>query len=281
MPSLEQHQSNEFTKLLLIGDSKSGKTGSLVSLVSAGYKLRILDYDNGLDVLAQYVRRDCPDKLGNVEFRTLRDPRTATPLGSIVSGKPSAFVDGLKMLDRWKYGDVDLGVPAEWGRDCVLVIDSLTFMSDAAFDWREPLVQKSRDGKYDGRAVYRDAQSAVADVFATITSETFRTNVVLIAHIRYVENQEGLRKGYPNAVGSALSPLIPRWFNNIVRYKNVAGVRKIETVSSAEFDLATAKPFTMPKEVPIETGLADIFAHLRNEPQPKPTNPTKPNIRRI
>ena len=43
MPKLSDHQSNDFTKLLLIGDAKSGKTGSLVSLVKAGYKLRILD----------------------------------------------------------------------------------------------------------------------------------------------------------------------------------------------------------------------------------------------
>lgn len=263
-----------------MGDSKSGKTGSLVSLVSAGYKLRILDYDNGLDVLKQYVLRDCPDKIGNVEYRTLRDPRKATPLGSIVDGKPSAFVDGLRMLDRWRYDEVDLGCPAEWGPDCILVIDSLTFMSDAAFDWREPLVPKSRDGKYDGRAVYRDAQDAVGDVFATITSDTFRTNAVLIAHVRYVETPEGHRKGYPNTVGSAQAPFVPRWFNNVVRYTNIAGVRKIQTASSAEFDLATAKPFDMPKEVPIETGLADIFAHLRNQPQTKPTT-TKPQLRRM
>ena len=34
-------------KLLYIGDSGSGKTGSLASLVKDGYKIRILDYDSG------------------------------------------------------------------------------------------------------------------------------------------------------------------------------------------------------------------------------------------
>ena len=50
MPNLSKHQSSEFTKLLLMGDSKSGKTGALASLVLAGYKLRILDFDNGLEI---------------------------------------------------------------------------------------------------------------------------------------------------------------------------------------------------------------------------------------
>ena len=273
MPTLANHQSNEFVKILLEGDSKSGKTGSLSSLVSAGYSLRILDYDNGLDVLKQFVLRDCPERIGNVEFRTLRDRRKATPAGSVVEGTPRAFTDGLRMLDRWKYDDVDLGPPAEWGSDCILVIDSLTFMSNAAFDWAEPLVPRGRDGKFDPRAVYRIAQDAVSQVFATITSEAMRTNVILISHIKYVENEDGTKKGYPNSVGSALSPSIPTWFNNIVRYKTVGGIRKIETQASAMFDLATSKPFTMPKEVTIDKGLAEIFNHLREKEAPSHVEP--------
>ena len=91
MTSLAEHQSSEFTKLLLIGDSGSGKTGSLSSLVKAGYKLRVLDMDNGLDSLRLYCKRDCPDKLGNVEFRTLRDKMKSSPIGPVVDGSPQAF----------------------------------------------------------------------------------------------------------------------------------------------------------------------------------------------
>jgi hypothetical protein len=68
MPSLDKHQSSEFTKLLLEGDSGSGKTGSLASLVAAGFKLRVLDMDNGLDSLANAVKRTCPDKLVTSSF---------------------------------------------------------------------------------------------------------------------------------------------------------------------------------------------------------------------
>src|SRR6266436_2753547 len=98
MPSLANHQSNDFTKLLLIGDAKSGKTGSLISLVEAGYKLRILDMDNLLDILKYMILQKCPDKIDNVEFRTLRDKMKATQAGSIVDGNPKAFVEAIKML---------------------------------------------------------------------------------------------------------------------------------------------------------------------------------------
>jgi AAA domain len=280
MPSLANHQSNEFTKLLIEGDSKSGKTGALCSLVKAGYKLRILDFDNGLDVLKQFILRDCPENINNVEFRTLRDKRKASPTGPIIDGSPKAFIDGIKMLDRWKYDDVDLGVPSTWGSDCILVIDSLTFLSDAAFDFREPLVPRSRDGKYDVRAVYKDAQDAVENVLALLTSESFQTNVIVISHIRYVDNPDGTKKGYPSSVGAALSPTIPRYFNSVALFETTAGgKRTLKTVSTAMIDLANPKPFNMANSYPVEIGLAEFFAVLR-EP-PKKAQSTQPKLRKV
>ncbi len=283
MPSLSQHQSNEYTKLLIEGDSGSGKTGSLTSLVRAGYKLRILDMDNGLEPLKQFILKECPEKINNVEFRTLRDDRKAGPLGSVIT-KPEAFIQAIKMLDRWKYDDVDLGDPGEWGPDCILVVDSLTFLSDAAFDFREPLAAKSRDGKYDARAVYKDAQDAIENVLALLTSERFRTNVIVISHIKYVDNPDGTKKGYPTAVGSALSPLIPRYFNSVALCQTQAGGRRtIQTVATAMIDLKNPKPFAMAPSYPIETGLADFFSVLRESPksQTQPTQPTPIKLRKI
>lgn len=269
MTSLAKHQSNEYTKLLIEGDSKSGKTGSLCSLVKAGYKLRILDMDNGLDVLKQFCLRECPDKLSNVEFRTLRDERVMTSDGPKIKGNPKAFIQAVKMLDRWKYDDVDLGAPDEWGPDCILVIDSLTFLSDAAYDFREPLTPRSAGGKYDPRATYKDAQDAIENVLAAITGDGFHTNVVVISHVKYIENPDGTKKGYPVSVGSALSPTIPRYFNSVIRYVTKSGGKRVvETVSSEMFDLANPKPFEMEKNLDIETALSDFFAILRPEIKP-------------
>ena len=269
MPSLANHQSNLHTKLLIEGDSKAGKTGALASLVKAGYKLRILDFDNGLDVLSQYVMRDCPENIDNVEFRTLRDDRKASAAGHVV--QPKAFAEALKMLDKWKYKnddgtETDLGDPAAWGEDCILVLDSLTFLSDAAFDWAESLIPRGKSGDYDQRAVYGNAQGAIGNVLALLTSASFATHVIVISHVKYVDNPDGTKKGYPVSVGAALSPTIPRYFNTVVRFVTNGTKREIETTATAMFDLANPKPFAMAKKYPVETGLADIFAVLRGNP---------------
>lgn len=258
MPSLSKHQSNDFTKLLIEGDSGSGKTGALASLAPA-FDLRILDFDNGLEPLKQFVGRDNPDRLSSIEYRTLRDDYTASALGPVVT-KPKAFVEGLKMLDKWKYDDTDLGDPAAWGPSAILVLDSLTFFSDAAFEWARGL----NPGAKDPRQWYGSAQEAIESVLALLTSDSFRTNVIVISHVKYVDNPDGTRKGYPTAVGSALSPVIPRYFNSVALCRtSPGGKRTIQTSATAMIDLKNPKPFAMADSYPIETGLAEYFGVLR------------------
>lgn len=266
MPLLSQHQSNDFTKMLLMGDSGSGKTGSLASLVADGYLLKILDMDNGLETLKQYVLRDCPELIQSVEFRTLRDRYKATATGPQIAGQPRAFVDALKMLDRWKYDDVDLGNPAEWGPESILVLDSLTFLSDAAYDWAAVIAPSK-----DKRQTFFVAQEAIEKVLALLTGEAFKTNVIVIAHVKYIDNEDGTRKGYPTSIGSALSPVIPRYFNSVALCQTIGGKRTIQTAATAMIDLKNPKPFEMLPKYDLSTGLADFFKVLRKQPQTKPT----------
>jgi len=260
---------------MVLGDPGSGKSGGLTSLVKADYWLGILDYDNGLDPLKQFILNQCPEKIENVEYRTLRDKRKASPDGPIIEGAPRAFVEGVRMLDRWKYKgadgvEVDYGVPGEWGPSRIFVLDSLTMFSDAAFDFREPLVPRSRDGKYDKRAVYYDAQQAVENVIALLCSEQFRCNVIVNTHIRYVDNEDGTRKGYPNSIGSALATMIGAYFNSIALCTvGQGGKRFIQTASTAMIDLKNPRPFAMLPRYPLETGLADFFKVLREQPEQK------------
>ena len=265
MPSLAQHQSNDFTKLLLLGDAKSGKTTALASLVAAGYKLRILDFDNLLDPLKQRILDTCPDKIDNVEVRTLRDRRKAGPTGSVIDGQPRAFIDAIKMLDNWKYDDVDYGKPAEWGGDTILVIDSLSRLCDAAYDFREAIASRGKTGEVDGRAVYGDAQDSIESVLAHITSSTFRTNIIVICHGQYMELPDG-KKIFPQGVGQKLSPKIPQYFPVYIRVVNKAGKRSFQVTSSSLIDLAYPKPSAIPDDLSTDDGLAKLFATLRSAP---------------
>jgi hypothetical protein len=288
MPSLANHQSNEFVKLLLVGDAMSGKTGSLVSLVKAGYKLRILDLDNKLDPLKYFINRECPEHINNVEYRTLRDKRKTGATGVVISGAPKAYIDTVRMLDRWKYtaddgSEVDLGVPSEWGSDCILIIDSLSRLCDAAYDWREPLTPVGKSGERDGRAIYGDAQDAIENLLAMLTGPLMGTNVIVIAHGMYMDLPDGTAKIFPQGVGQKLSPKIPQYFPAVIRYRNLNGKKSIQLKSDPMIDLANPAPFAMPETMGIENGLAEFFAVLREPPKQEAAIPTKakPNLRKV
>jgi len=266
MPSLAQHQSNNYIKALLVGNAKTGKTGSLVSLVKAGYKLRILDMDNLLDILKYMIVNECPENLDNVEFRTIRDKYKPSPAGPIIAGTPKAWAEAVKMLDRWKYDDTDLGIPGEWGSDCILVIDSLSRLCDAAYDWHETMIPRGKSGDFDGRAVYGNAQDAVEKVLALLTSDSMQTNIIVIAHVAFQQQPDGSLKGLPQGVGKALSPKIPSYFSTVLLYSSHGDKRTINTTSTALMDLCTPAPLKIAKTYPIDTGLAEIFGQLRPAP---------------
>ncbi len=276
MTLLSAHQSRTSTKLLLLGHPGTGKTGALASLVKAGYKLRILDFDNKLAVLRAYVMRDCPDKIGNVEFVTLRDKYKDTPsvvtsgkavhTANPVDGQPKAFPLAQKLIGNWKYDDVDLGKPSEWGEDCILVIDSSTTMGIAAFNWAWFM----NPGAAEMRNVYKSAQDAFENIVAIITGDAFKPNVILITHIRYMDGPEGTMKGFPTAVGAALGPVIPMYFPSTAMMENSGSgdkvVRQMRIVPTAMIDLMNSAPFAFnTSTLPIATGLADFFKTVRGE----------------
>ncbi len=258
MPSLADHHGSQFVKIFFIGDSGTGKTGALTSLVAAGYKVRVLDMDNNLDVLRHYVREQCPDKIANVDFETLRDAYKATAQGPVVAGAAKAFVNSLKLLEKWGDGTD----PATWGPNTILVVDSLSAMSRAAFDWAKGMNPSAKEP----RTWFYAAQQAIESTIALLTNEAFHCNVIVISHIRWSETQTGERKGYPNSLGAAQGPILPRYFGNLILAessgsgKNVK--RHIKTMRTETIDLKTATP-KVDQQLPLETGLATLFQQLK------------------
>lgn len=261
MPSLTEHRSSSIVKLLLLGDSGTGKTGALASLAAAGYHLRILDFDNGLDSLVRNLRRLKPDALANVSYESLRDKIKGTQAGPILDGMPQAFTGAMRLLDKWSDGTS----PTSWGPNHILVVDSLTFMSEAAYNWADAL----NPGAKDKRQVYGAAQDAIESSIALLTSPSFNANVIVIAHVKYMERSDGSTKGYPTSIGNALSPRIPAYFNTVAICET-RGVGKsvskiVSTVATPMIDLKN--PAGALLELPNDTGLAQIFKTL-TAPQP-------------
>ena len=261
MPKASDYQKSSFVKLLFVGNSGAGKTGALTSLVEAGYDLRILDLDSGLDALIQHVKASDPKLLDKIDYASFRDPMKMTPQGPKVAGSPKAYVNTLTALDKWPEDESD---PADWGRDKILVLDSLTNAGRAAFQWARGMNPASKDP----RQWYKAAQDLIEDLIANLTSDAFKTNVIVISHIDIYETAEGRTRGFASSIGKALGPKLPRFFNTMLLSettgsgKNVK--RMIKTFPTAMLDLKNPAPMKIEAEYPIENGMAKIFEKLRD-----------------
>jgi len=263
MVKLSAHHSGRFIKMMLIGDSGTGKTGSLAPLVE-DYELRILDLDNGVDIIKAFVGRDNPKLMDRVDVESVRDAYKASETMGAVVGTPKAYTDASKLLTKWS----DDTVPGNWGENTIFVVDSLTTLGKAAFEWARRMNENL--GNRDARAWYGTAQGALENVIAMLTSDDFECNLIVISHVNYDE-ANGLTRGYPTTVGKALGPKIARYFNNLVLAestgtgKNVK--RTIRVVPNDLIDLKTAVPFAFEgTSLPLETGMRDLFRALKAQP---------------
>lgn len=268
MASLADAPSLEFVKGIVLGAPGSGKTGCLTSLVKAGYDLRIWDFDNLLHTLATYVKRDCPERLASVKVQTFTDKLKATGVPAVMMGNamkvmpiadgtPTAYVNGLLALNKWKTDSEDLGNPAEWGKKSVVVIDSLTTAANAAFRYVRAMNPAGREPQAD----YHSAQQLIINLVTLLCAEQFKTNVLILAHISNDRDDKGnVVKGWPRSVGSALNDQLGGYFNTVLMVDaQVPSRRVIRTNSTGIVDLKNPIPFKVAAELPLDTGLATFF----------------------
>ncbi len=275
MPYLSDHPTRSIVKLLAFGESKTRKTSSLASLVAADFKLFILDFDNLLGALRRRVLATCPEKINNIHYIPLIDEFKVGMKGSDYAGKPTAYLESLRLLNHWKDGDEDFGNPAEWPDDHILIVDSLSRWCAACYNLHDAFTPKtgSKGRQYDGRAAYWDAQDDMEKQLATITSDKyFPTNVIVIGHGTFIKLDDGTTRILPEGIGAKLSPKIPSYFPNVVYYRRKDDKYTIQLESDRMLNLANDA--ALKGELPPETGLATIFAALRGQPSgvlPKPT----------
>lgn len=289
MPAITAHHSANVTKLMLLGDSGTGKTGALTSLVTAGYKLRILDLDNGLDILRTYLTspkspyyKELVDAKVNLEdavkYVTLTETMRSVN-GRIIPAKATVWPRAVELLQNWKTPEEELGDPRNWGQDCVLVIDSLSMLSTAALNYSQAmngqLGASSSSKGYDMRADIGAAQNQIERLLQYFYDSACNTNVIIISHIIYRDPDGSggqlnfAKRGYPNSIGVALAPRIPRYVNNILQLSEEgsgASTRhKIYTVSQGTVSLKSSAPVNVKPSYDIHNGLAEFFAAVRSE----------------
>lgn len=273
-------------KMLLIGDSSAGKTGALASLASAGYNLRIIDLDNGLDILRSLLTdpgsKYDKDAVNRVIFKTLSEPMRVLN-NKVVPSRASVWPEMMKLLDKWEEPEADgqpavnLGPVTKWTGNDILVIDSLTAAATSALNFVQSLNGKLgvSDPSYSQMRDIGAAQTHIGNFLSLLTGKDVPCNVIVISHITYVddtgapkiEGESPQQHGYPSAIGKALSPQIPRYFNSML-------LAKVEGSGSATRNMLYTKPIgivgakssaptSTPNSYPLATGLAEYFKAVR------------------
>lgn len=265
MATLSTHTRSAPIKMLLIGDSGSGKTGALASL-AADYNLRILDYDDGLEILAQLLANS--PSAGKVKYQTLTDKFKMAGNSLVPDGLPQTWPRTLKLLTNWQAENETLGPVSSWTKKEILVLDSLTLLCKAVFRYVD-VVNHFKDP----RQTYGEAMRLIETLLGMLYSTEIKCNIIVTSHITFIETDSGFNRGYPSSIGKALSPTIPRYFNTVLEAKTVgtgaSAKHKILTMPDGMIELKNPMaPGALPPELPLETGLRDFFAKMRGTEKP-------------
>lgn len=273
MASLANHSVSSVTKMMIVGDTGGGKTGALASLAAAGYNLRIIDLDNGVDVLANLLSDPAskygPEALARVEYVTLTD-KMKNVNGRLIPARATVWQNVAKLLDTGKYEDkedpsknVDWGPITSWTPREVLVVDTLTMLSNGAMNFI--LTLNARMGQKPFQSDFGDAQQLLDSLMQMLYDDGVNCNIVVNTHITYIGEKDGPQRGYPSCVGRQLPQKIGRYFNSVVLARSELGKRKIMTSAQImpPIELKTSAPMRVKPSYPIESGLADLFKDLQ------------------
>lgn len=271
---------------LLIGYPGHAKTGALASLVNAGYKLRMLDYDGNSQSVLTYTD---PDKRKNIDIVYLEDKMRNGERFIETTGIPTAFKRGLDLMDQWKYTEedgtvVDLGKSKDWGCDTIVALDTMTSMGLASFRRQQSLMNKTPLNTTE--QVWGIAMAQEEAFIEQLTSEKNNFHVLVLAHLKIIgpkderKEDSDLTKNlkqrtaslietrlFPTALGKALPPVIGGHFPAIIlsephyeggKFKDYL----LHTKPRPELDLKLPTTNKNLDKLSIKDGLAKIFAEL-------------------
>jgi hypothetical protein len=242
----------------------SGKTGALASLAAAGYNLRIIDLDNGLDVLANILSDPLSkygkDALSRVNYVTITD-KMRNVNGKLLPAQAQVWQKTMELMQKWE----DLGPVTSWTSNEVLVIDSLTMLSTAAMNFALSL--QGRLGQHPQLQDWGVAQNLLESFIQMLYDDSIKCNVIINCHIKYMGEENGPQRGYPNTLGQALPPKLGRYFNTILLAQS-SGTgssvkRQIWTNPRGVVELKNTAPTRVKPSYDLETGLAEYFKAVR------------------
>jgi hypothetical protein len=232
MPKFADHPTINRVKLLLCGDPGSGKTGSLATLANAGYHVHIVDLDNNLAIIKNYLKPDAP---GSVDYV------------SIAAKEPTSWNKAVGYLDKWDDGTD----PKTWDAKHVLVIDSATFLNEVLFN---SLAAKKNIVVEDAQAaqlrdIYNQQFKYFETLVAKLCGDKYKCHIVMTAHLRWLGGEDKPLKCYPAFMGQQLPDKVSRYMNNVWLAERRGGTPVFQTQATPVMTLKCSAPAVVqPKE---------------------------------
>lgn len=249
-------------KVLLVGDSGTGKTHVSRTLIDAGIQPIALATENGFRALAPCTDPACEVCKANrnappipykyippasnidtlIEQAQNVMTKSQSQLAQIVDNKRSAdyhqYAELLKSLKEFKDDQGrNWGPVTSWGTDRALVFDGLTATGIMAMDMfvgRRPLYDKPD---------YQIAQRNLLNLIIFLTHQ-LRTHVIVIAHVdRGLDSLGGTNRVTVNTVGQKLAPELPSKFDDMIHTEREGRNFKWSTVGTGAVAKARSLPY--------------------------------------
>ena len=273
---------HEPIKAIVIGASGSRKTSALCSLLIEGYRVALLDFDNGEKIIRN-ILRDNAAALERFSAISLTERMKITN-GRIFPVTAKAWTRAGDSLQNWKGNDgTEWGSIEKWDSSYVLAIDTMSTMGSAAFNYH--LAANDRlssiiSGNEYQRAI-GTAQAYVIAMLELLHSRDVHCNVIVNTHVSYckpdgtvptqaekeiAEREKRLitLNGYPASVGKSAGPKASIYFNDVLYMHREGNHSQLWTVPKDNVIVKTCAPGVVKPSYPQPTALAEYFKAIRD-----------------
>lgn len=249
-------------KVLLMGESGSGKTHSIRTLVDAGITPFCIFTEPGMEVLGDIK---CPDLHWNYIPPARQSWATMIDGAKKVNTLPMEAIAKLPDMDKTKHrqfisllenianftcercGEA-FGDATEWGTDRAFVLDSLSGVNVMAMDHvvgSKPVKSMQNWGV---------AMDAIERLINKLCSDTYCW-LVITAHVeREVDEVTGGTQTMASTLGRKLAPKLPRFFSDVIQTHRAG--------SDFSWRTSTVGVATKARNLPWATDLSPTFATL-------------------
>lgn len=251
-------------RVLLMGESTSGKTGSVAQLANAGYRILLHDFDSNARVIGNYLKPGHADIfIRSYDVARLTNTGILDKGAEVNKAAVKQMNEFYKMLQHWKTDTEDLGPSKNLTAKDVIVIDSGTFLGELLLlaSPEHPEANKHAPTQY------RIAGSWYRNILNQLTSNLTGASVLLLTHIQQTGEKDdqgriiGKARDIPIGVGEKMSKQMTNYFSDVWLLEvQRDGARRIRTLANDRIPLRTSAPNLIKSEEPFD--IASIFNRL-------------------